>query len=545
MTRTVPNTLVEAHAGSHYRITIEQRPRRVRAVCAGRDIADSTRALVLRETRHRPVYYFPREDVRMDLLRATQHRTHCPFRGNASYWSLSVADVILDNAAWSYEDPYGDAEAIRGHIAFFTDGPVTIEEDAGAPAANAAEGSSTLTNPLVPWLVREAWHAATTQDLVARFVESARAADVPLYRLAIVIRTLHPQLTGASYVWQCETAEVKESFVAHEILHSEQYLNSPLVPIFEGAGGIRRRLDGPDPRLDFAILRQLHEEGVTDYVAMPLLFSDGQINALTLATQRAGGFTTEHLGHLYEILPTLSRLFEVHALRNTSVTLLETYLGKHSGRRVLNGHVKRGDGEDIHAVIWFCDLRESTALADSMSREHFLQLLNRFFDCVAGAVMDHDGEVLRFVGDAALAIFPIERLPASDVAGPAERALSPTARACTNAIAAAYEALRRMDADNAMRTAAGEAPLRFGIALHLGDVTYGNIGTATRLEFTVIGSAANEAARIEALCKQLGEPVLLSAEFARNHPGDWISLGKHRLRGIAEPQELFSLPRRD
>ncbi len=545
MTRATSNTLVEAHAGSHYRITLQQHPRRVRAVCAGRDIADSTRALVLRETRHRPVYYFPRDDVRMDLLRATQHRTHCPFRGNACYWSLAVADVIVDNAAWSYEEPYADAEAIRGHIAFFTDGPITIEEDAGALPANTAESASTLPNPLVPWLVHEAWHAATTQDLVARFVEAVRAADVPLYRLAIVIRTLHPQLTGASYTWHRETSEVKESFVAHEILQSEQYLNSPLVPIFEGVGGIRRRLDGLDPKLDFAILRELHAEGVTDYVAMPLLFADGQINALTLATQEPEGFTTEHLGHLYEILPILSRLLEVHALRNTSVTLLETYLGRHSGRRVLNGHVRRGDGDDIHAVIWFCDLRESTPLADTMSREHFLQLLNRFFDCVAGAVMDHDGEVLRFIGDAALAIFPIERLPASDRADPAEPVLSPTARACTNAIAAAKEAVARMKAENATRSAAGEAPLRFGIALHLGDVTYGNIGTASRLEFTVVGAAANEAARIEALCKQLGEPVLLSAEFARHHAGNWISLGKHRLRGIAEPQEVFTLPRHD
>ena len=226
--------------------------------------------------------------------------------------------------------------------------------------------------------------------------------------------------------------------VPYSEVRSEEYLNSPLVPIFEGAGGIRRRLDIPDPVLDFGILEELHGEGVTDYVAMPMTFLDGQINVLTLASDRPGGFSTAELGHVYEILGQLGRLYELHNMRRTAVTLLDTYLGRHAGERVLTGSIKRGDGENIEAVIWFCDLRESTPLAQSMSQEEFLGALNQFFDCMAGAVLAHGGQVLRFIGDAALAIFPMAD---SDAA----------AQARTCALAAAVEADRRIGEVNEKR----------------------------------------------------------------------------------------------
>jgi adenylate cyclase len=172
-------------------------------------------------------------------------------------------------------------------------------------------------------------------------------------------------------------------------------------------------------------------------------------------------------------------------------------------------------------VLWFCDLRDSTPLADSMSRAEFLRLLNEFFECVLVPVLEREGEVLRFIGDAALAIFPVG---------------ANAGEACRRAVEAAREAIGRMEIANARR----ERPLRFGIALHMGDVLYGNIGTPSRLEFTVIGAAANEAARIEALCKVLDAPLLLSAHVARHLPG-CTSLGRHALRGVGEPVELFTL----
>jgi adenylate cyclase len=218
------------------------------------------------------------------------------------------------------------------------------------------------------------------------------------------------------------------------------------------------------------------------------------------------------------------------------MTLLETYLGKHAGDRVLKGQIKRGDGENIHAVIWFCDLRESTPLADSMSRDDFLGLLNKFFDCMGGAVLQHGGEVLRFIGDAALAIFPIGN---PDISGEEKR--RSTRQACEKALTAAIDAQSRMECLNKKRLERSRRPLEFGLALHVGDVTYGNIGTAKRLEFTVIGAAANEAARLEGMCKTLNRPILLSAAFVRAFPGDFVSLGKHELRGVSESKEIFTL----
>ena len=175
---------------------------------------------------------------------------------------------------------------------------------------------------------------------------------------------------------------------------------------------MRRRIEDPDCALDFPVVRDLKSEGATDYVAMPFRFSDGQINVMSMTSFAPGGFGTAHLGQLYEVLPLLGRVFEVHAARRTATALLETYLGRHTGERVLKGLVKHGDGEHIHAVIWFCDFRDSTPLSKSMGRRAYLRQLNRFFYCMAGAVLEAGGEVLRYIGDAVLAIFPIQEDPA-------------------------------------------------------------------------------------------------------------------------------------
>jgi adenylate cyclase len=211
---------------------------------------------------------------------------------------------------------------------------------------------------------------------------------------------------------------------------------------------------------------------VTDYVVMPFVFSSGQINAFSLSTRRPGGFSVADLGAIYEVLPLLSRIFEVHAMRLNAVNLLDVYLGKQSGAKVLDGLLKRGDGEDVHAVIWFSDLRNSTRLAESMPRRKFLALLDDFFDCTAGAVLEQGGEVLRFIGDASLAIFPISEADAE-----AAQIAPQAARACESALSAALEAHRRMQESNTRRTQAGETKLDLGVGLHVGDVMYGNIGT--------------------------------------------------------------------
>ena len=216
--------------------------------------------------------------------------------------------------------------------------------------------------------------------------------------------------------------------------------------------------------------------------------------------------------------------------------LLKVYLGERSGARVLAGRTKRGDGEKIHAVIWLCDLRHSTRMSETMPVEDFFRTLSDFFDCTADAVLAHGGEILSFPGDAVLAIFAIggsER--------PLEEACYPKEGACAAALAAAREARARVDALNRKRAERGEAPLEFGLALHVGDVMYGNLGVPQRMQFTVIGAAANEAARLAGLCKELGQWVLVSANFPSCFPDQMISLGRHTLCGVEAPQEIFTL----
>jgi adenylate cyclase len=212
--------------------------------------------------------------------------------------------------------------------------------------------------------------------------------------------------------------------------------------------------------------------------------------------------------------------------------LLPIYLGRRTSERVLTGEAKRGTGEKIHSVIWLCDLRDSTLLSETMSIEKFFALLSDYFDCTARAVLAHGGEILSYIGDAVFAIFPIGAIGA---------ACNPEELACSAALNATRDACKNLESLNRVRQERGETILKFGLALHVGDVMYGNIGVPERLQFTVIGAAANEAARLAALCKTLGKAVLISSAFPRCFPNEMTSLGFHRFRGVKHPQEIFTL----
>jgi adenylate cyclase len=508
-----------------YRIHHEPCPRRVRVVFQGVTVADTRRALLQRETRLAPVHYLPREDVRMDLMTRTDYHTHCPFKGDASYWTLCVGGACAENAVWSYEDPLPEAEPVRGYVAFHRNRMDAWYEEDREVDIDPVTDAHVHGNPLVDWLLRDAWEATSIRELVARLARQLRAAGVPLLRLNLFMRTLHPQVMGAVHVWTHDADGVEVAELEHRRAGEARFLESPFVPIFAGRGGIRRRLTGPEAKLDFPILRDLAEQGATDYVAMPLLFSDGRIHALTLASNAPGGFDVTSLGHLHELLPLVSRLVEVHALRHTARTLLDTYLGVHTGARVLDGLIRRGDGEVIPAVVWWADLRGSTTLAERLPRQEYLWLLNRFFECTAGSVIERGGEVLKFIGDAVMGIFPLTGHP----------------EAGRRALDAASEALGRISAFNAERELGGADPIEAAIALHQGEVTYGNVGVSGRLDFTVTGPAVNEVARLEGLAKQLGREVVASESFARLVPGSLVSLGHHLLRGVAGEREVFSL----
>ncbi len=518
-----------AEVAAGYRIVLMPAGHRIRATFQDQTIAESTNALVMRETRLPPVFYFPRDDVAMQFLAPTPSRTHCPFKGDASYWSLKVGDASVENAAWSYEDPFDEALVVKDYIAFTWDAIDSWWTDGQQIIDQPGDDQGARENPFIDWLVRKSWQVQSLPDAVQQLADVLSDNGFPLWRLRLLIRTLNPQLFGLAYTWQRGVDGIAEYQISHEEQLTPQYLDSPFALIIDGQGGIRRRLDGPDPRLDFPVLRDLVQEGATDYVAMPLRFSDGLINIITLVSDAPGGFPTDDLGQLYEVLPNLGRQLESHAQRISSLTLLRTYLGANAGERVMSGLVKRGDGEDLHAVIWFSDLRGSTALADTLGRDDYLALLNQYFDCVAGAVIEHGGEVLKFIGDAVLAIFIIDE---PDHQYPA---------ACMRALSAARDAQHRIAEVNRQRQSQNQPPLAFGTGLHRGTITYGNIGTTKRLDFTVIGPAVNEAARIEDLSKTLSEPVLASSAFARSVDGELRTLGRHSLRGVRREEEIFTL----
>jgi adenylate cyclase len=292
---------------------------------------------------------------------------------------------------------------------------------------------------------------------------------------------------------------------------------------------IRCRIGDPGSPQNYPILAELRAEGVTDYLALPVRFSGERINAMSVATDRPNGFTEAEIERIKAVVPLLALVLEVKETRRISSTLLDTYLGHDAGRRVLGGLIRRGEGITIAAALWYCDLRNFTATTEALPRSETIALLNEYFECMVGPVHRRGGEVLKFIGDALLAIFPM----ADDL---------DRDRACQAALAAAEDALTDLDSLNRRRQANSQPILEAGIALHAGSVTYGNVGAPDRLDFTVIGAAVNFVTRLERMCGQLGRPLLASAGFASPCGSKLVSIGRHRLRGMAQAQEIFALP---
>ncbi|MGI9487755.1 MAG: adenylate/guanylate cyclase domain-containing protein [Geminicoccaceae bacterium] len=355
------------------------------------------------------------------------------------------------------------------------------------------------------------------------------AAGLPLARVSFHVRTLHPQLYGVGFFWFRGRDDIEVYYARHGVRETEDYRQSPLRLIFdEGTKEIRQSLELPDESFEFQRYAEIKAEGMTEYVALPLNFSDGKIHVSTWSTDKAGGFTDDQVAAIRQILPIVSLLIEINLNRRIAINLLNAYVGNQAGERILAGQITRGSGETIPAAIWFSDLRGFTPLSETKSRDELLDILNQYFDCLAAPIADRDGEILKFIGDAVLAIFPLTNDDA-----------------CAHALEAAIEAQSALDALNTERNEIGEPPLSAGIALHAGEVMYGNIGSTSRLDFTVIGPAVNLASRIEGLCRDLGSSILVSDAFIDHLGGriddsvDLRSLGRHRLKGIDRDVEIF------
>ena len=405
-----------------------------------------------------------------------------------------------------------------------------------APVLNTAVESAALPSVAMgcsvsEWLQNQGRYCDDVPTLLGEVARRLCRADVPLHRCGFVLRTLHPLILGGAYIWQADAESVRTVEISHESLQRDAYLKSPVRLIFEGSPGIRRRLADADCPRDFPILDDLDAEGVTDYLALPLPFSDGRNYAAHFATKAPGGFADDQITLIMAQISMLAMVVEILSVRQVTTNLVDTYLGHKTGERVLNGAIRRGSNETLQAAIWYSDLRGFTAMTDRLPTDVLLGILNDHFERVVAPIHRHGGEVLKFVGDGTLAIFPL-----ADLGG--------AGNACAAALAAVKEAARETTRHNAKRRAEDLPEIHYGVALHLGAVTYGNIGAPDRLDFTVIGPAVNQAARIETQCRTMGRHFLTSAAFAEAANVPLLSLGVHALRGVREPQELFTLPER-
>jgi adenylate cyclase len=398
------------------------------------------------------------------------------------------------------------------------------------PASDGAPAPTSMTEPdvqpIVDWLIEGSRPATDPAHWLGLVCRRMLARGLRLHRVAVFVRPLHPNVAARAYYWRHDSEAVERDDGDHDFMATEEARTSPIRAVQVTRHEIRRRLSQPDTPIDFPVLEELRAAGVTDYLITPLEFLNGEVHAMSFASRSAGGFSDGEIAALQRLKPALTRMVEIFGLARKAGNILDAYLGRQAGAKVLQGQIRRGDVEKIQAAIWFCDLRGSTALADAMEPREFLALLNDYFERVLGPVLERDGQVLHFIGDGALAIFPVE----DHAAGAATRALD-----------AATDSIARMDELNKRREQAGSVRLGFGIGLHLGDMLYGNMGTSTRIAFSVVGAAVNEAARIEGLCKRLGAQLLVSERFARQTGRDWRSLGRHELAGVGETMELFTL----
>lgn len=400
--------------------------------------------------------------------------------------------------------------------------------------------------PVAMWLISAGLDDTAPENLVTDFCDRAVEAGLPIQRVFVGMATLHPLMRARGYTWQQGHGLVGNDAMPHRDPDDEPaaWLASPLRHMLSSeTPELRRRLTGPEATFDFPVLKEFAEQGLTDWTAFAHSFGwafknahhitdryagIGMISSFT--TMRPQGFDEDHLTRLRRLVRLLALAIKAAMLTQLTRDLTASYIGGDAAQRVLNGAIRRGQAEKVEAVILYADLRGFTALADRLAIEPLVGTLNAYFDCLGPAIESRGGQVLKFLGDGLLASFQLSE--AHDAA-----------ESCTAALEAAREALACVDALNETRQKDGLPVLELDIALHMGTVMYGNVGTGTRLDFTLIGPAVNEASRLENLCSSLGRNLLASASFAGAAGGQagLASLGRHVLRGVAEPREVFGL----
>src|SRR5579862_9839301 len=376
------------------------------------------------------------------------------------------------------------------------------------------------------WLTNGTRDERFLDNIFAELCLRLQRAGIPVKRATLHLLILHPQWLGSRIMWADGMREAELSRYDYDVRERSEYIDSPANEIHDGATEVRETLER-DPALGrkHAIYDGMRAQGLTDYVAWPLYHTLGERHIVTFATDRPGGFDDAHTDRLLKLLPVLALVSEIRMKNRLARTLLETYVGSHAGELVQAGATRRGSGTTVRAAILICDLRDFTRISDNWPRDDVIDLLNGYFDAMSEPIARHGGEILKFIGDGLLAIFPLSE-----------------PHACANLLHAVTEARQAMIALNKRNGETGRAPLNYGIGVHVGDVMYGNIGSSARLDFTVIGPAVNMASRLEALTKQVGRKVILSQAFADLVKSEFEleRLGEFPVRGFNEPVELFA-----
>jgi adenylate cyclase len=431
--------------------------------------------------------------------------------------------------------------------ALVSDPSIPSKEAPPAPSAQRQTFDDALGRRIIDlhvWAVGAGLRGTDAEALFDGFCQRLVAVGVPLWRAFAGTPTLHPQWSGYSYTWRRDLNAIHPASWDRMSELATAWRGSPFArllseppdttPGSQDMRSMRRRLVGPEAVLDFPVLAEFAAAGATDYFAIIIGFRNGDPSygsgvGYSFMTQRPEGLTEDDLTLLKAVLPAVSLAMMSNAAHTIAANLLAAYLGGDAGRRVHAGAIERGSVESIHAVLWYADLRGFTAIADGSDGAAVIELLDDVFETLAAALRPRGGEVLKFLGDGMLAIFPVTAAAA--------------AATCRAALDAAAEATLALDILNEQRGRAGKPGAAVDIALHLGEVLYGNIGAADRLDFTVIGPAVNEVARMEALCQPLGRKVLVSAELAAaaEAAARLEPLGRHALRGVRAERELFAL----
>jgi adenylate cyclase len=388
---------------------------------------------------------------------------------------------------------------------------------------------------IVPWALSVGLDGVDQAELLAGYCERLVAAGIPLWRASIGADTLHPLIGAQGHRWLAGEGVREDFYVRTTTPEGEKaWRESPWYRLVEqGERQMRRRLAQGEGTNEFPLLAELAAQGGTDYWTRLVGFGErGRIGdtrglAISVATREPGGFAERDLALIEATLPAFALAFKATMAIDTARTLVATYLGRDAAERILRGEIERGRVNAMHKVLWFSDLSGFTRIADTLPREQLLDLLNAYADCLVGIVHDHDGKALKFMGDGILAVF--------------DGAQEDACRRALDAAEAARAAIARL---NRERSAAGLPITGFTLALHQGEVLYGNVGSRDRLDFTVIGPAVNELSRIQAMSRSLDQPILISASFAAasgEQRARLVSVGRYALRGVGRPQELFIL----